>query len=273
MQAATRSPFHIASPGTSRPSTGKPSVSTYAGRRSSRASERRSASTLATCMPIRSHSSVLDDHHRPGHRAAEHLLVAALARLRRQQLGVGQAGDLARACPRAGSRPRPRAGRRRRHGRPRRHRRSAPGRPGAARARSRRGRRRGGRSTAGQGAHRRSRPSSPVAGTSSKVAGGGRTRPGPRARSAAKTLPTTRSSSTNRPGAAHVSPGVEGEPAVVAHHPQVVLGHLDVEACPTVASPWQVGVSSSGWPLTVIRPLASQHTTRSPPTPITRFTR
>ena len=28
MQAATRSPFHIASPGTSNPSTGKPSVST-----------------------------------------------------------------------------------------------------------------------------------------------------------------------------------------------------------------------------------------------------
>ena len=57
MQAATRSPFHIARPGTSSPSTGNPSVRTYAGRSSSRASERRSASTLATCMPSRSHSS------------------------------------------------------------------------------------------------------------------------------------------------------------------------------------------------------------------------
>ena len=57
MQAATRSPFHTASPGTSSPSTGKPSVRTYDGRTSSRASERRSASTLATCMPSRSHSS------------------------------------------------------------------------------------------------------------------------------------------------------------------------------------------------------------------------
>ena len=57
MQAATRSPFHIASPGTPSPSTGKPSVRTYSGGTSSRATARRSASTLATCMPSRSHSS------------------------------------------------------------------------------------------------------------------------------------------------------------------------------------------------------------------------
>ena len=57
MQAATRSPFHTASPGTPRPSTGNPSVSTYAGATSSRATARRSASTFATCMPSRSHSS------------------------------------------------------------------------------------------------------------------------------------------------------------------------------------------------------------------------
>ena len=57
MQAATRSPFQTASPGTPSPSTGKPSVSTYAGGRSRRATARRSASTLATCMPSRSHSS------------------------------------------------------------------------------------------------------------------------------------------------------------------------------------------------------------------------
>ena len=68
MQAATRSPFQTARPGTSSPSTGNPSVSTYAGRRSSRATARRSASTLATCMPSRSHSVGLDHHHRPRQR-------------------------------------------------------------------------------------------------------------------------------------------------------------------------------------------------------------
>ncbi len=57
MHAATRSPFQIASPGTPRPSTGNPSVRTYAGGRSSSATARRSASTLATCIPSRSHSS------------------------------------------------------------------------------------------------------------------------------------------------------------------------------------------------------------------------
>ncbi len=57
MHAATRSPFQTASPGASSPSTGKPSVRTYAGRTSSRASARRSASTFATCIPNRSHSS------------------------------------------------------------------------------------------------------------------------------------------------------------------------------------------------------------------------
>ncbi len=57
MQAATRSPFQTASPGTPSPSTGNPSVSTYDAGRSSSATARRSASTLATCMPSRSHSS------------------------------------------------------------------------------------------------------------------------------------------------------------------------------------------------------------------------
>ena len=57
MQPATRSPFHMASPGTSSPSTGKPSVRTYPGRVSNRASARRSASTLATCIPSSSHSA------------------------------------------------------------------------------------------------------------------------------------------------------------------------------------------------------------------------
>ena len=56
MQAATRSPFQTARPGTSSPSTGKPSVRTYDGRTSNRARARRSASTFATCMPSRSHS-------------------------------------------------------------------------------------------------------------------------------------------------------------------------------------------------------------------------
>ena len=57
MQAATRSPFHIARPGTPSPSTGKPSVRTYSGGTDSFATARRNASTLATCMPSRSQSS------------------------------------------------------------------------------------------------------------------------------------------------------------------------------------------------------------------------
>ena len=57
MHAATRSPFHTASPGTPRPSTGNPSVRTYDGRVPRRATARRSASRLATCIPSRSHSS------------------------------------------------------------------------------------------------------------------------------------------------------------------------------------------------------------------------
>ena len=56
MHAATWSPFQIASPGTSSPSTGNPSVSTYDGRTASLARARRSASMLATCIPSRSHS-------------------------------------------------------------------------------------------------------------------------------------------------------------------------------------------------------------------------
>ncbi len=56
MAAATRSPFQTASPGRPNPSTGNPSVSTYDGVTESRASARRRAATLATCMPSRSHS-------------------------------------------------------------------------------------------------------------------------------------------------------------------------------------------------------------------------
>ena len=57
MQAATRSPFHTARPGTPSPSTGNPSVRTYSGGTVSLATARRSASTFATCIPSRSHSS------------------------------------------------------------------------------------------------------------------------------------------------------------------------------------------------------------------------
>ena len=70
MQAATRSPFQIASPGTPSPSTGNPSVRTYAGGRSSSATARRSASTLATCMPEPVALVGLDDDDRPGEGAA-----------------------------------------------------------------------------------------------------------------------------------------------------------------------------------------------------------
>ena len=94
MQAATRSPFQTASPGTSRPSTGKPSVSTYDGRTSSRASERRSASMLATCMPSRSHSSGGTTTTDQAVARFSDLVVAALARPGGEQLGVGQPGHL-----------------------------------------------------------------------------------------------------------------------------------------------------------------------------------
>ena len=57
MHAATRSPFHIARPGTPRPAIGKPSVRTYPGVSSRRANARRIASTLVTCRPRRSTSS------------------------------------------------------------------------------------------------------------------------------------------------------------------------------------------------------------------------
>ena len=82
MQPATRSPFHIARPGTSSPSTGNPSVSTYDGRTSSRASERRSASTFATCMPRRSHSSfgtTTTDHATARRRTSAYALSRAAA--------------------------------------------------------------------------------------------------------------------------------------------------------------------------------------------------
>ena len=57
MQAATRSPFHIARPGTLEPVDGEAVGQHVRRRTSSRASARRSASTFATCMPSRSHSS------------------------------------------------------------------------------------------------------------------------------------------------------------------------------------------------------------------------
>ncbi len=95
MQAATRSPFHTASPGRPSPSTGKPSVRTYCGATSSSATARRSASMFATCMPSRSHSS--DSMTTTDHDSARLRMwcVAALARLLGEQLGVGQPGDLA----------------------------------------------------------------------------------------------------------------------------------------------------------------------------------
>src|SRR5690349_2269162 len=56
-QAATRSPFQTARPGTPSPSTGKPSVSTYSGSVVSEASARRMAERLQTCRPRASTSA------------------------------------------------------------------------------------------------------------------------------------------------------------------------------------------------------------------------
>ena len=93
MHAATRSPFHMARPGTSSPSTGNPSVSTYAGPQlepGQRAAQRLDVGDVHA-EPVALPG--LDDHHRPGQGPAQHLLVAALTRLGGEQLGVGQARD------------------------------------------------------------------------------------------------------------------------------------------------------------------------------------
>ena len=198
MQAATRSPFHIARPGTSSPSTGNPSVSTYAGRRSSRASERRSAATLATCMPRRSHSSCETTTTDQATARRTTCVVAALTGLGGQQLGVGQPGhdarlalgkDRRRGDQRAGTGPAARlvdAGHRRE---PRR---------GAAHVRSRRGRRRAVRSI--RGAVRSSEQQGHFAsGMSSNVAGRWMNSARLHGQISANTLPTTRSWSTKPP--------------------------------------------------------------------------
>ncbi len=83
-------------------------------------------------------------------------VVAALARLLGEQLGVGEPGDDAGLARRAGSPRRRPAGRHRRRGPPRRRRRSARCRAGAARARSRRAGVAPDGQTAGQLAHGRS---------------------------------------------------------------------------------------------------------------------
>ena len=93
MHAATRSPFQTASPGTPSPSTGNPSVRTYDGRTSSLASARRSASTLATCMPSRSHSSGPTTTTDQATARRSDLGVAPLAGLLGEQLGVGEPRD------------------------------------------------------------------------------------------------------------------------------------------------------------------------------------
>ena len=172
MQAATRSPFQTASPGTPSPSTGNPSVRTYVGRD---VEQRHRPAQRLDVGDVHAEPVALlglDDHDRPGQRATHDLGVAALAGLLGEQLGVGQPGHDAGLACRAGS-PRPRrAARRRRRGRPRRRRRSAPDPCGAGRARSRRARRRGGPSSRGgarsRGRHRRRHGAS---GTSAKVSG------------------------------------------------------------------------------------------------------
>ena len=138
----------------------------------------------------------LDHHHRPRERPAYDLVVAALAGLLGQQLGVGQARDDAGLARRAGSRRRRPAGRRRRRGRPRRPRRSARSRPGAARARSRRARRRGGRSDLGA-AHSRA-GSGGVGHVREGVGTVHASRAWSAGQSRTKTLPTTRSTGDER---------------------------------------------------------------------------
>ena len=70
MQAATRSPFHTASPGTPSPSTGKPSVRTYCGRH---VEQRHRAAQRLDVRDVHAEPVALvglDDDHRPGQRPA-----------------------------------------------------------------------------------------------------------------------------------------------------------------------------------------------------------
>ena len=105
--AATRSPFQTARPRHPEPVDGEPVGEDVLRRPRAAPRARRNASTLATCMPSRSHSScrsTTTDHARA---RAHDLVVAAVPRLLGQQLRVGQTGHDRRPCPPAGWPPPP----------------------------------------------------------------------------------------------------------------------------------------------------------------------
>ena len=307
MQAATRSPFQTARPGTSSPGPGS--------RRSARRPAPRSAgpargacpSTLQTCSPSRSTSLRRDDDRGPRQRAPDDLRVDRARAPRGSAAWSRRAPAPGRACPRAGPRRRRPAARRRRRGRPRRHRRPARARGGRARARSRRARRpavrrrhagsygspsdisgsvrqrerqRRARGDAAPSAAARRRSPAPAGCRARRRSRSGGTSTAPAAcpsRSGGQTMTNARPI-TSSVGIVPWSPSLRWDResadvvAVVAHDPQPALGHGDVEVLLGRLRARDRGTArSSGAPLTVTRPCASQQTTWSPPTPMTRL--
>ena len=115
----------------------------------------------------------------------------------------------------------------------------------------------------------------PSAGTEAKVPGSCSRRQWPTGQAMTKALPTTRSQRDRAAaGLVHVVARVGGVRAVVAHHPEPALGYVDAEVQSLSGGlPGKTYGSSSGLPLTMIRPWVSQHSTVSPPTPMTRLIR
>ena len=231
MQAATRSPFHTASPGTPRPSTGKPSVSTYSGGTVSLRHRPAQRLDVGDVHPEPVALLVRDHDHRPGDRPADDLRVGALARLLGEQLGVGQAGHdarLARRQDRGAGDERPGTGAPAGLVDARDHLDAVPAQGAlvAVEARVPADRR-----TPRQLAHRRRRYS--ASGTSARTLASSSVPNRSNGHRSRNTLPTIRSSSTNsRPGhavglalGAHVHGRVGGVGAVVAHHEDVPGGH------------------------------------------------
>ncbi len=239
----------------------------------------------------------LDRDHRPGQRAVADLVVAAVAGLRGEQLGVGQLGDLAALAVRQDHRGRDQRAGARSAARPRRHRRSGPGRPGAGRARTRTARRhavsccRGARRSSinylGGGVREiegLAGGGPAAAGTILKVSGTPSLPNRPAGQTTRIARPVTLSSGTKAasPGlppsastSLQVHAGVAGLGAVVAHHedPAGRHGDLELHLRGGVTGVQVAALSSSGWPFTSSRPLESQQATLSPGIPIRRLIR
>ena len=98
-QAATRSPFHTARPGGAEPVDREPVGQHVVG---PHVELRHGAAQRLDVGHVHAEPVALvvrDDDHRPGQRPAHDLVVAALAGLLGEQLGVGQARARCRPCP------------------------------------------------------------------------------------------------------------------------------------------------------------------------------